>query len=73
LVEFRINVNRSQRLVYVPKKILETLGHSLTIVPNTNAALLYPTGTSLEMIVKSVELILQDLKLRAATRATHPR
>ena len=65
MVEFRVNVNRTQRLVYIPKKILEALGHSLTIVPDMNAAVLYPTGEDPEIIAKSVEIILQDLKLRA--------
>ncbi len=65
MVEFKVNVNRTQRLVYIPKKILETLGHSLTIVPDMNAAVLYPTGEDPEIIAKSVDIILQDLKLRA--------
>ena len=64
MVEFEINVNRTQRLVYIPKKVLESLGYSLTIVPDFNAAVLYPTGEDLEIIAKSVEVILQDLKLR---------
>jgi len=68
MVEFKINVNRSQRLVYIPKKILETLGHSLTILPDMNAAILYPTGKDLEIIAKSVEILLQDLNLRTQKR-----
>jgi hypothetical protein len=64
LVEFKINVNRSQRLVYIPKKVLETLGHSLTILPDMNAALLYPTDSDPEIVAKSVEVILQDLRIR---------
>jgi len=70
MVEFKVHVNKSQRLVYIPKKILETLGHSLTILPDTNAAVLYPTGDNPETIARSVELILQDLKLQASRRAS---
>jgi len=68
LVEFKINVNRSQRLVYIPKKILETLGHSLTILPDMNAAILYPTGEDPEIVAKSVDILLRDLNLRADKR-----
>lgn len=68
MVEFKINVNRSQRLVYIPKKVLEVLGHSLTIVPDMNAAVLYPTGQNLEIVAKSVEILLQDLRLRIESK-----
>jgi hypothetical protein len=69
MVEFEINVNRDQRLVYIPKKVVESLGHSLTIVPDCNAAILYPTGEDPETVVKSVEVLLQDLRLRIPPKA----
>jgi hypothetical protein len=68
MVEFEINVNRDQRLVYIPKKVLDSLGHSLTIVPDSNAAILYPTGKDPETVVKSVEVLLQDLRLRISSK-----
>jgi hypothetical protein len=53
-----------------PKKILETLGHSLTILPDMNAAVLYSTGADPEIVAKSVEVILQDLRIRIESNRT---
>jgi len=69
MVEFEVNVNRQQRLVYIPKKVLESLGHSLTILPDSNAAILYPTGKDPETVVESVQLLLQDLQFRVRSKA----
>ena len=63
-------LSNSQRLVYIPKKVLETLGHSLTIMPEMNAAVLCPTGANPETLAKPVELILQDLRIRIESKRT---
>jgi hypothetical protein len=65
LVEYNISVNESQRLAYIPKVILQALGHKLTIVPNSNAAIIFPKGEDPSIVLRSLEIILQDLKLRA--------
>lgn len=64
MVEFDISVNESQRLAYIPKAILRSLGHKLTIVPNSNAAIIYPKGEDPSVVLRSLEIILQDLRMK---------
>jgi len=65
MVEFRISVNPKQRVAYFPKELLEALGYRLIAVPNRNALVLYSEGANLEIVRKSVEIILEDLKIAA--------
>lgn len=64
MVEFPITVNEKQRLAYIPKILIKTLGSKLIIVPNSNAAVIYPEGRDLDIVLKSLEIISQDLRLR---------
>ena len=68
MVEFKVRIHPTERQTYIPKLILESLGPQVTILPNMNAAVLYTTGADLEFVAKSVEIILQDLRLRTATQ-----
>ena len=51
--------------IYLPKKIREAFGDRLNFLPNTNAAVIYPENVKLDSVVRSVEILLADLKLRA--------
>jgi len=62
MVEFKIKVHPEQRLAYIPKEIFETLGTKLTAVPNRAAVLLYPQGTAIKDVVRSITIIKQDLE-----------
>lgn len=64
MAEFRIKVNPKQNLAYIPRKLVESLGNTLKIVLSSEAAIIYSDRTPLEDVVASVEIILQDLKLR---------
>lgn len=65
MVEFNLKVNSQHRLAYMPKIILDTLGTALTIAPNSRAAVLYPTGENLQMVISSLRILIQDLELRS--------
>lgn len=62
MVEFRIKVNPIQRVAYMPRELYETLGSKLRAVANRKAVALYPEGASLEDVIVSLKLILQDLE-----------
>lgn len=54
MVEYKIKVNREQRLAYIPKEIFEALGTELTAVPNRAAVLLYPEKVPLKTLSKAL-------------------
>lgn len=63
MVEIKIRINPTERQAYIPKLILETFGPRVSILPNTRAAILYTTDTDPKVVERSVQLILQHLKL----------
>lgn len=69
MVEFGITVNRSQHSAYIPKILIKTLGFKLVLLPNSNAAVIYPQGKDLNVVLRSLEIILQDIKLRNEMQA----
>jgi hypothetical protein len=46
----------------------ETLGHWQTTIPIMNAAVLYSARADPEIVAKSVEVILQDLRIRIESK-----
>ncbi|MEM4727468.1 MAG: hypothetical protein QXD04_04365 [Candidatus Bathyarchaeia archaeon] len=64
MVEFKIKVYEDQRLAYIPKEVVETLGTRLKMKPDQYAAVIYPEGAKLDLVVRSVEIILEYLKLK---------
>ncbi len=64
MVEFQVPINRKQRLAYIPKVLVEALGHDLTILPNTRAALMYPAGAPLNEVLESLQIIQRHLELK---------
>ena len=63
MVEFVVRVNQ-QRTAYIPKEIVENLGYEWTLVPNARTAVIYPRQCSLDTAIKSLQIILDGLKLR---------
>ncbi len=65
MVEFDVPINKKQRVAYIPKVLVQSLGHHLRIVPNTRAAVMYPSDASIEQVLDSLQIIMQDLELKA--------
>lgn len=63
MVEFNISVHPKQRLAYIPKAIVETLGLQLKARPDNYAVVVYPKGADPALVIRSVEILLADLKL----------
>jgi len=68
MVEFVVRVNQ-QRTAYIPKEIVENLGYEWTLVPNARTAVIYPRQCSLDTAIKSLQIILDGLKLSLAVVA----
>lgn len=46
------------------KRLRETLGTHLKLLPNTRAAVIYPFDAEPEDVIKSLRVIISDLELR---------
>ena len=46
----------------MPKEIVQALGFKLKAIPNRAAVLLYPEGIPLEDVLKSLDIIRDDLE-----------
>jgi len=66
MVEFKVKVHPEQRLMYVPKEIYQTFGSNLKIIANHFAAVFFREDTSLADVIRSVEIVLEDLKHRVS-------
>lgn len=62
-MEFKLKAS-SQGHIYFPKKILEAFGEELTLLPNTEAGVIYSKGADPARVIASLEVIISDLKLR---------
>lgn len=50
--------------VVLPKEVFEKWGNRIVITPDSFSAVIYPKGTSLEHVIRSTEILLEDLKHR---------
>jgi hypothetical protein len=53
-------------MLSIPEEVREILGHDTRLIVGTAAVLAFSAGTSYTDILRSVELIQDDLKLRMA-------
>jgi hypothetical protein len=62
-VEFELKTG-SQGHVYLPKKIRKILGRDFRLLPNANAAVVYAETTDPETVIRSLQVIIADLRAR---------
>ena len=62
MVEFEICLNPKTRTAYIPKELANTLGAKVRAVGNRVAVLLFPEGMALSDVIRSLELIKDDLE-----------
>jgi hypothetical protein len=62
-MEFELKTG-PQGHVYLPKNIRKVFGPKLKLLPNSNAAVLFPENTTPEAVIASLQVIISDLKLR---------
>lgn len=64
-MEFIIKIDEKQHTGYFKKEIVEAFGLRLKFQPNSKAAIVYSEGVKASDVIKSVEILLADLRLRA--------
>jgi len=62
MVEFELKIHQKQGTAYIPKEIREALGTEIKAVPNRAAVLLYPKNMPTKDVVKSLNIIKEDLE-----------
>lgn len=50
--------------VYLPKKIRQIFGEKIKLLPDANAAAIYPENANPQAVIDSLQVIISDLKLR---------
>jgi bifunctional DNA-binding transcriptional regulator/antitoxin component of YhaV-PrlF toxin-antitoxin module len=63
MVKFTVKSN-PQGQYYFPKEVRAELGTELDLICNARAAVVFSKDTPFEVILKSIELIAQDLRQR---------
>lgn len=63
MVEFEIKIHEKQRLAYIPKEIVKALGTRLKAKPDRYALVIYPEDADPILVIKSLEILLEDLKI----------
>jgi hypothetical protein len=65
MVKFNLTVNKKQRTAYFNRKIVDSLGYELLVQLNATSGVIYPKDAEKEDIIRSVEILLADLKHQA--------
>jgi bifunctional DNA-binding transcriptional regulator/antitoxin component of YhaV-PrlF toxin-antitoxin module len=63
MVKFRVKANPSGQY-YLPKEVRQELGPELELICDAKTAVVYNAQTPLEIVLKSLEVIHNDLKHR---------
>lgn len=63
MVELKTKITTTG-VLYIPKEIREVFPRDLKIIPNATAALFFPANVSYENVLKSLEIIVADIKHR---------
>jgi hypothetical protein len=62
-MEFELKTG-PQGHIYFPKNIRRAFGDKLRLLPNSDAAVIFPENTEPEVVIASLQAIISDLKLR---------
>ena len=73
MVEFNLTINKKQRTAYFNKKITDTLGYNLATQLNASSGVIYSKDTKKCDVIRSLEIILQDLKHQAELEKETPK
>jgi bifunctional DNA-binding transcriptional regulator/antitoxin component of YhaV-PrlF toxin-antitoxin module len=63
MVKFHTKAN-PQGQYYLPKEVREELGKELDLICNAKAAIVYNSNTPLELVLKSLKVIANDVQHR---------
>ena len=60
-MDISIRINPKQRLAYIPKMLQDILGENPKATPNRAAVLFFSEKTSIDNVIKSLDIIKADL------------
>jgi bifunctional DNA-binding transcriptional regulator/antitoxin component of YhaV-PrlF toxin-antitoxin module len=63
MVKFSVKANH-QGQYYLPKEVREELGEKLDLICNARAAIIFNSDTSLDQVLKSLDVLMHDLRNR---------
>lgn len=61
MVEFKIKINKLQKLCYMPKWLTDNLGYQLKAIPDSVAVLMFSENADPEDVLQSMEIIKAEL------------
>jgi hypothetical protein len=64
-VEFNLKIHPEQRIGYFQREIVDQFGTNLKILADARAFVAYREGEDPNIIIRSLQVLIQDLKLRA--------
>jgi len=70
MVKFRVKANPSGQY-YFPKEVRQELGEELELICNAKAGVIYSANIPLEQVLRSIEVIQEDLKHRIELQKQH--
>ena len=71
MVELRSKLSEAG-VLYIPKGIRDCFGRDVRIVSNATAALFFPQETDYEDVLKSLDIIRQDIEHRKILKEKRP-
>jgi hypothetical protein len=60
-MDIKIKIGEKSRLAYIPKALHAVLGNNVRVTPDRCAVLLFAENTSMDDVLKSLEIIKSDL------------
>jgi len=63
LVKFNLKVHPKQKIMYIPRTLLNVIGLNPIAIPNSTVAVLHNSETDLSLVVKELEHLLRGLRL----------
>jgi hypothetical protein len=64
-MQYIIKIHPEQRQTRIPKALTENFGNIWALVPNSEAAVIFREDADLNRVLRSLEILEQDLRLRA--------
>ncbi len=67
--EFELKIHKKEGIAYIPKKLSEQYGLRPIILPNEDSAVMYRRDTDPTDVIRSLEVLIQHLRLREKKEA----
>jgi len=69
LVEFKLKLPKNENNVWIPRQLVDEFGRDIRILASGMAGVLYPANADTREVISSAQLLIKELKLKAAREA----